>query len=183
MLCSSVPHALLQYQRRTLPPAGHTSAAVLLPLYEADGQLHLLLTRRTDTVRDHKGQICFPGGATEIDDADAEATALREALEEVGIRPEGVEILGRLDDLVTHTGFHITPVVGRLTWPCLLLPDPAEVAEILYVPLLDLQNNMTQGCSERFPGIPIYYFRSGDHTIWGITGWIVKNFLDVIRGG
>src|SRR5262249_58054340 len=92
-------------------------AAVLIPLYEVGGQVHVLLTRRTDKGDQHKGQVSFPGGRCDETDADALDTALREAYEEVGLRREDVEILGALDDMLTSTGFVVTPYVGVIPHP------------------------------------------------------------------
>ncbi|MEC5400121.1 CoA pyrophosphatase [Uliginosibacterium sp. H1] len=112
-----------------------TSAGVLIPVVTHEAGLTVLLTRRTDHLWNHAGQISFPGGRVEPGDADAVAAALRETDEEVGIAPAQVEVLGRLPDFVTGTGFHVVPVVGLVAPPLQLKPDPFEVAEIFEVPL------------------------------------------------
>src|SRR6056297_1110083 len=110
-------------------------AAVLVPLVDRADGLTVLLTERTAHLHAHAGQISFPGGAFEPGDADAVAAALRETEEEVGLAPEQVEVVGRLDTYVTRTGFEVTPVVGLVRPPVLLRPDPFEVADVFEVPL------------------------------------------------
>src|SRR5262249_7344938 len=143
----AVPSSGIPYERgagaagvtvKTIP------AAVLVPLIEhADGYT-VLLTQRTGTLKKHAGQVAFPGGRMEPGDGDAEACALREAQEETGLAPAQVEILGRLPTYLTITGFEVTPVVGAVTPPLTLVPDPEEVAAAFEVPLaffLDAANH------------------------------------------
>ncbi|MCJ7824161.1 MAG: CoA pyrophosphatase, partial [Anaerolineales bacterium] len=110
-------------------------AAVLIPIYLHQDQWHLVYTRRTDQVEQHRGQVSFPGGLIEDQDASARETALREAEEEIGIKREAVRILGPLDTLLTVTQFEIHPFVGLIPWPCSFKPNPDEVAHIFSVPL------------------------------------------------
>jgi len=114
---------------------GEREAAVLVPLIggeRAPGEL--LVLRRSHRLAHHAGQIAFPGGAVEPDDESLEAAALREAHEEVGLEPDRVRVLGRLDDLRTPSGFVITPVVGALAESFQPVPDPAEVDEVIHIP-------------------------------------------------
>jgi len=125
--------------RRNLTPA-----AILFPLVDHPEGCRVLLTRRTDHLHDHPGQISFPGGRVESGDISLHHTALREAEEEIGLPPESVEILGELPPYATVTGFLIHPVVARLTPPLSLVTDPFEVAEAFEVPLgflLDSDNH------------------------------------------
>ena len=112
-----------------------TPAAVLVPLVNRPDGLHVLLTQRTDHLRDHAGQISFPGGRAETHDEDATATALREAEEEVGLRPRHVEVIGQLPTYTTVTAFVVTPVVALIKPPFTLTLDSFEVAEAFEVPL------------------------------------------------
>ena len=110
-------------------------AAVLVPLVQRDEGLHVILTRRTDHLSDHAGQISFPGGRQEDHDNTLEETALRETEEEIGLARVHIELVGRLDDYYTVTGYQVTPVVGVITPPFDLAPDAHEVAEVFEVPL------------------------------------------------
>ncbi len=113
---------------------------MLVPLVVRDNGLTVLLTQRADHLNDHAGQVSFPGGRHEPFDADATATALREAQEEVGLDPSRVEILGALPDYLTGTGFRVTPVIGLVHPPFTLKADALEVAEVFEVPLAFLMN-------------------------------------------
>ena len=125
--------------RIVLAPADQTPAAVLVPLLEVEGALHVLFTRRAASLPHHQGQVAFPGGSRDAGDADAEATALREAHEEIGLRPADVRVLGRLDDIETVASrFLITPVVGVVPHPYPWRPCAREVDTIFTVPLHDL---------------------------------------------
>ena len=110
-----------------LPPGATTAAAVLVPLFEREGQVHVWLLRRPTTMRSHGGQVAFPGGKTDAGESPL-ATALREAEEELGIRDSWVDVLGALDDQLTRTGFTITPWVGWLAPDVVIRPNPSEVA-------------------------------------------------------
>jgi 8-oxo-dGTP pyrophosphatase MutT (NUDIX family) len=164
---------------------GATPAAVLVLVYPKDGQEYVLLTERSTTVEHHKGQISFPGGAVHEDDTDAEMTALRETFEEVGVPPESVEVLGRLDDHRTGTNFRVTPVVGVLHEPPQgFTPSPFEVAEVLEVPVCHLfdPNNFVEEHRERDGRefiSPAFDFE-GRH-IWGLTGQILNRLVNLLQ--
>ncbi len=159
------------------------SAAVLIPLLEKDGEYHLLFTKRTDTLRDHRGQISFPGGRCENNDLTPLDTALRESYEEIGLCSDKVEILGALDDKPTmHTNYLITPYVGVIPWPCDLNIDPVEVDEVFTVPVSTLMDKDTlrqeddpvnDGTSEG------YFYYCDNRIIWGATARIITQFLDI----
>ena len=159
------------------------SAAVLIPLLEKDGEYHLLFTKRTDTLRDHKGQVSFPGGRCENHDATALETALRESYEEIGLCSETVDILGALDDRPTmHTNYLITPYVGVIPWPCELNIDPVEVDEVFTVPVSTLldKDTLRQEDDPANDGTSDGYFYYCDNRIiWGATARIITQFLDI----
>jgi 8-oxo-dGTP pyrophosphatase MutT (NUDIX family) len=161
-----------------------TDAAVLICLVERPGGPFVLLTQRTTHLRDHAGQISFPGGRVEHDDASIAATALREAKEEIGLDPSKVEVLGELASYDTVTGFRIHPVVGWLTPPFELRPDPHEVAEVFELPLdfvIDPANHVRQSF-RRGPLTRTYYVLPyQDRFIWGATAGILINLSGLLR--
>ena len=166
------------------PANGLKPAAVLVPLVERD-ELTVLLTRRTEHLRAHAGQISFPGGRVEADDRDAVDTALREAEEEIGLAPNNVEVAGFLDTYETRTGFHITPVVGFVTPEFELALDRYEVAEAFEVPLdflFDPANH--QRHSRVYNGARRYYFAMpyGEYYIWGATAGMLMNLYRRVHG-
>ncbi|HYM16679.1 MAG TPA: CoA pyrophosphatase [Dehalococcoidia bacterium] len=160
-------------------------AAVLLPLYEHGGELHVLFTRRSELVEHHKGQISFPGGAYDAGDGDLRQTALRETWEEIGVEMEHVELLGQLDEMITVSDFLVRPYVGRITraGPYPFAHSEAEVAEILEVPLAHLRDDVNVFSEPRlYQGreIVAYSFVWEGHIIWGATARILKQFLDLV---
>jgi len=162
-------------------------AAVLVPLVVRDDGLHVLLTRRTEHLRDHAGQISFPGGRSEPEDADAAATALREAEEEVGLPRAQVDVLGQLPPYVTVTGFVVTPVVALVQPPTLLAVDSFEVAEAFEVPLQFLMTPAHhqrhvfsfEGGERQFLSMPWVTAGSDgtrrEYFIWGATAAMLRN--------
>jgi 8-oxo-dGTP pyrophosphatase MutT (NUDIX family) len=180
--------ALLALMRRRFsegtvaPPVSETSlrdndrqlvpAAVLVPVVVRPTGPTILLTQRTAHLRDHAGQVSFPGGRCEESDVSAEATALREAEEEVGLDPGQVEILGRLPEYRTGTGFVITPVVGFVTPPLNLKLDDFEVAEVFEPPLaflLDKSNHQRQTMEIRGQRHEFWAMPWQGYFIWGAT--------------
>jgi 8-oxo-dGTP pyrophosphatase MutT (NUDIX family) len=159
-------------------------AAVLVGLVDRAGGPALLLTQRTEHLRDHAGQICFPGGRIEAGDESAGAAALREAEEEIGLDPARVGIIGELPPYQTVTGFRIHPVVGWVSPPFELQPDPFEVAEVFEVPLrfvLDPGNHRRQSY-RRGPVTRGYYVLPYQgRFIWGATAGILVNLARVLR--
>ncbi len=147
-------------------------AAVLVPVVMRETGPTMLLTQRTAHLRDHGGQVSFPGGRCEADDASPEATALREAEEEVGLLASQVEILGRLPEYRTGTGFVITPVVGLVTPPLNLKLDDFEVAEVFEPPLeflLDTANHQRQSLEVRGTRHEYWAMPWQGYFIWGAT--------------
>jgi 8-oxo-dGTP pyrophosphatase MutT (NUDIX family) len=159
-------------------------AAVLVGLVDRPDGPALLLTQRTEHLRDHAGQICFPGGRIEAADAGATAAALREAEEEVGLPPESVAVLGELPTYQTITGFRIHPVVGWVSPPFELRPDPFEVADVFEVPLhfvLDPENHRRQSYRRGSLTRGYYVVPYGGRFIWGATAGILVNLARVLR--
>jgi 8-oxo-dGTP pyrophosphatase MutT (NUDIX family) len=163
-------------------------AAVLVPLYRADGLWHVLYTLRTDNVESHRGQVSFPGGRIEPGDGGPDIAALREAEEEIGIRPQDVRLLGVLDSLLTVTQFRVDPVVGVIPWPYPLQINTSEVALAFGVPLQWLADSAHLEVHTRLlrpdgPEIPVYYFKPYEgQVIWGATARITLALLETIGG-
>jgi 8-oxo-dGTP pyrophosphatase MutT (NUDIX family) len=154
-------------------------AAVLVPIVARADGLTVMFTRRTERLRSHSGQVAFPGGRAEPGDGSPEATALRETREEIGLDAAHVELIGRLDEYRTRTGFRITPVVGVVRPPFALLRDDREVDEIFEVPLsflLDPANHRQE--RREFEGRAARFFvmRYGTHCIWGATAGMLVAF-------
>lgn len=159
-------------------------AAVLVGLVEREDGFTVLLTRRTDHLQHHAGQVSFPGGRIEEQDATPAQAALRETEEEIGLHRSHIDLIGRLDDYITGTGFCVTPLVGLIRPPFDLMPDPFEVAEVFEVPLsflLDPANH--QLCEKDVKGSLKRYFAMpyGRHYIWGATAGILMNLYEVLR--
>lgn len=155
-----------------------TAAAVLVPIVDHRSGLSVIFTKRTTHLKAHSGQVSFPGGRAEPDDPTPEFTALREAQEEIGLPMERVEVLARLPEYLTRTGFRVTPVVGLLTPPFELLPDPREVEEVFEVPLaflLDPGNHVRETREIQGRTVGYYVMRHGQRTIWGATAGMLVN--------
>lgn len=186
-LLDSLRRRLRERPGRDLPPHGHRRAAVLVPVFEAGGVPHLLLTRRTELVEHHKGQISFPGGRAEQDDANLLATALRETQEEIGLPPESVEILGRLDECETMvSGFAITPYVGLIPPPEVLLPNPIEIDALITVPLpvfLDSASLRVERVTFEGRQREMIFYDYPPHVIWGVTARIIRQMVGLLETG
>ncbi|HUT50109.1 MAG TPA: CoA pyrophosphatase [Alphaproteobacteria bacterium] len=166
------------------PEGRLTPAAVLVPLIRHPAGMSVLLTLRTDHLNDHAGQVSFPGGKIDPADTDAIDAALRETHEEVGIEPELVEVVGRLDDYITGTGFTITPVVGLLTPGFTVTPDPFEVADVFEVPLdffLDTANHHRESRFWKGRERHFYVMPYEDRYIWGATAGMLVNLYDALK--
>lgn len=158
------------------------AAAVLIPVVEAR-EPNLILTVRTDTVGTHKGQISFPGGSVDATDGSRMQAALRETHEEIGLDPSFVEVLGELDTFPTFvSGYVVTPFVGWLQRSPELRANPAEVAEVLYVPISDLTEEIRAepGFSHQGRSYPTEAWIWRGHVIWGVTARILRHFLSLL---
>jgi 8-oxo-dGTP pyrophosphatase MutT (NUDIX family) len=168
---------------RVYAGAGDLRPAAVAVLLERVPGYNLILTKRTEDVEHHKGEISLAGGMADPGDPDAEATALREVQEELGVDPQAVRVLGRLDRLVTVTGFQVTPVVAAIAAGHVFRPHPAEVERVLRVPLAALRDPASWFEDIRAWEGRTYRLRScrwGDDIIWGATSRIVQNFLAAI---
>ncbi len=157
-------------------------AAVLIPLIWVDSSWHIIYTRRADRVEHHKGQVSFPGGATDPGDDSPEATALREADEEIGIRPQDVRILGRLGEMVTISNYIVTPVVGVVPWPYGFKVHTVEVARVFTMPLewLATRENWQEFMRVETGHSIIAYFPYDSELLWGATARMTVNFIKAI---
>jgi 8-oxo-dGTP pyrophosphatase MutT (NUDIX family) len=158
-------------------------AAVLIPLYLQADEWHVLFTRRTNKVQDHKGQVSFPGGGLEPKDNGVEEAAIREACEEIGLCVSDVLILGRLPDYETVTRFMVSPVIARIRWPFELRIEEKEVSRVFSIPLGWLAERKSW---HEFPMLfptgrrenVIIYKKYDGELLWGVTARIMVNLLE-----
>lgn len=172
---------------RVIEDSTRRRAAVLIPILEDEGEYKVLFTKRTNQVDAHKGQISFPGGRVDKEDPSTEVTALREAEEEIGLKREDVEILGRLDDAVTLvSNFIVHPFVGLIPYPYPFRLSQEEVDRILLVPF---RNFFPSGVADRV--MPIRWeggvvdslsYPFEQDVIWGATARIMKSFVEILGG-
>lgn len=163
--------------------AAVTAAAVLVPVVDHASGLSVIFTQRTSQLKAHSGQVSFPGGRAEPGDPTPEFTALREAQEEIGLAMDRVEVLARLPEYLTRTGFRVTPVVGLLTPPLALSPDPREVEEVFEVPLaflLDPANHARETRELQGRSVGYYVIRYEGRTIWGATAGMLVNLYRIL---
>ena len=169
---------LVEKVRGLLPP-GRVPAAVLVPLVEREAGLTVLLTQRAATLKDHAGQISFPGGRIEAEDSDPWHAALREAHEEIGLSANCVEFAGYLPDHVVVSGFRVTPVVGFVTPDYELRVAKSEVHDVFEVPLgfiLDAANHKSRSRKLGDINIDVYDIPYGKRNIWGATAGMLMTF-------
>ena len=170
-------------ERRILPEENLKPSAVLVPLFLKDGEIHLLMGRRTDLVLWHKRQISYPGGVRDPEDSNATSTALREAWEEVGLDPKDVTVLGLLGDIETVTGFLVTPVVGRIPYPYPFRLSPVEVQELLEVPwsvFSERQGHRRETAEHGGRTFEVDFYQYWEDTIWGATARITRQLVELI---
>ena len=174
---------LSQRQKQRIINANLIWAAVLLPIYYNQGQYYLLFTKRTQEMKDHRGQISFPGGAYQEDDGTLVNTALRECAEEIGLKAGDVEVLGELDDFVTQvSSYIISPFVAIIPWPYQFKVNRGEIEEIIEVPIsallamgrLRLETRIIYG-----EEVTSFFYHYQGRVIWGATARILNQFLDI----
>ena len=159
-------------------------AAVLVLLVDRPEGPTVVFTQRTAHLTHHAGQISFPGGRLEPEDAGPEACALRETDEEIGIGPERIKLVSQLDTYVTRTGFRVTPVVGLVVPPVEFIADPFEVADVFEVPLRFIAGPdvpMTDSWVIKDKAHKFYVFQYGNRRIWGATAGMLVNLREVLR--
>jgi len=177
---------LSQRERSIIRDPRFHPAGVLVLLFENAGEYSILFTKRTDRVEHHKGEISFPGGAYDEEDKTVEFTALRETHEEIGVRIQDVEILGKLDDMVTRSNFAVTPFVGMIPYPYDFKISELEVAELLEVPishLLDVKNLVQESRIYNSVSHVVQSYKYKDHVIFGATAMMLRQFLDLVFAG
>lgn len=176
---------LAQRTKRYITDNNRVSSAVLIPVFKHNGQYYIVFIKRTNKVKTHKGQISFPGGMRDKGDKTLLDTALRESVEEIGLRQEDAAIIGELDDEITTTSNYIvTPFIALIPWPYKFTPNKEEVAKIISVPitaLLDKANRKPE--TETLNGKKIesfnYYYQGTK--IWGATARILNKLLAIIE--
>ncbi len=182
---SDIRNSFATYKASVIHGADAVCAGVIVPVFEKDGDVHIVLTRRTDTVSIHKGEVSFPGGMCEEKDGNTMNTALRECCEEIGVKPADVEVVGRLDDMYTLTGYIITPYVGIMPYPYPFRTNPQEVAYIICLPFRFLYETDPLLEEAEYKGkvsrVPSFYFH-GDR-IWGATCRMLLSFRGIIGNG
>ncbi len=182
-MIEQVKKAIASRPKRYLPVDGLKPAAVTVPLFLKGDEWHVLLTRRTQEVRHHKGEISFPGGAVDPQDASLLETALRETEEEVGIHRKDVTFLGELNDIQTMSRFRISPFVIVFPYPYPFQVCRAEIDELLEIPLGRLQRDARlEEKTAEYEGLraKIYFYYFRDVVIWGATAKILKQLFDLV---
>ncbi len=172
------------HPRRNITLPGFLPSAVLVPLFEKNHETYLLFIQRSLTVRHHKGQVSFPGGARDASDKTLAETALRETEEEIGVPAGAVEVIAELDDTVTPTNFNVTPFAGIIPYPFAFRINSQETAGLIEIPLSHLLNDAHHrlGYRRLFDRThEVHYYDYLEHTVWGVTGFILFELLERIR--
>jgi 8-oxo-dGTP pyrophosphatase MutT (NUDIX family) len=181
-MISLIKEKLSSYIGKTLESPQDICAGVMIPIFETDGEAFIVLTKRTETVKAHKGEVSFPGGMCENEDGSKLNTALRECCEEIGLKKNDVKVIGKLDDMITLTGFVISPYVGIMQYPYTFKANPQEVAYIIYLPLnflMEISPVMERAEYEgRVEEVPSFHYK-GDR-IWGATCRILLQLRKIL---
>ena len=151
--------------------------AVLVPLLTRKGEDYVVLTKRTEQLSKYSGQVSFPGGARDRQDATLRHTALRETHEELGLEPTKVELLDELDWFTTGLGHRVKPFVGRLQEAVSFTPNPDEVDQVLYLPVAIVEADPFSIRDKLPDGRPIYTFDFQGHEVWGLTAGILRRYF------
>lgn len=180
-LDTRIAEILANRKRLALEPRNLVRAAVLVPLLRNADEYYLLFTKRPKELKNHPGQISFPGGGFEAQDITLKGTVLRELLEELGVLKNDIQFLGELDDYESTTGFLITPFVGRIPYPYDFKINRREVSELVFAPVSELRKPPRVGYVVRH-GKPcsVYYYDLPQRVIWGATARIIKNLVEAV---
>ena len=163
----------------------HRLAAVLILVYPGENEPHIILTRRTDHMPNHAGQISFPGGSIDVDDPDPVFTALREASEEIALDGDSVDVLGIMEITILPSGFAVAPVLAVVDSPPQLVANPEEVEEIFSIPLSmisDLSRYGQDAVIRDGQRREFYYLNFGDYYIWGATARMLRDLAKLLQG-
>jgi 8-oxo-dGTP pyrophosphatase MutT (NUDIX family) len=183
-MISRIRERLAAYKPQDINCVRSIWASVIIPIHEIDNEFYITLTKRAQTVRHHKGEVSFPGGMFEEKDADRMVTAIRECCEEIGVQEKDLEILGRIDDMYTMTGFCIRPYVASIPYPYAFKTNPKEVAYIISLPFQILRD-VSPGLEEAERGghiemVPSFYHEG--NRIWGATCRMLLRLRWIIDG-
>ena len=183
-MISQIREQLAVYKPQDIHCVRSVWASVVIPIYETADDLSIILTKRAQTVSNHKGEVSFPGGMFEEEDGDRMVTAVRECCEEIGVQKKDIDILGRIDDMYTMTGFCVRPYVGAIPHPYQFRTSPREVAYIISLPFRFLQD-VKPGLEEANRGghaekVPSFYYE-GDR-IWGATCRMLLRLRRIVNG-
>lgn len=181
-----------EYRRQNTPIAEdyqkkYKKAAVLILMVCIDGEWNLLFTKRSESLKNHRGQVAFPGGGFELDDHDLISTAMREANEEIGILSQSVHVIGTMPEFLTNSDFLVTPVVAVLDWPINLSIAEAEVSKVFTIPMDWLSE--AENWEERvythpsgWHGRVVFFKPYEDEVLWGISAKITVELLSILFG-
>jgi 8-oxo-dGTP pyrophosphatase MutT (NUDIX family) len=183
-MISHIRERLAAYKSQDIHCVRSMWAGVVIPIHEMNNELYITLTKRAQTVRYHKGEVSFPGGMYEHEDGDRMVTAIRECCEEIGVKKKDMEILGRIDDMYTMTGFCVRPYVAAIPFPYAFKTNPKEVAYIISLPFRFLRD-VTPGLEEAERGghaenVPSFYY--GGDRIWGATCRMLLRLRRILHG-
>ena len=180
-----IKYALANFHPQKLPDDGSKRGAVLIPIFEKEGKLLVLFTKRTDELPTHKGQISFPGGKIDKQDDSLLSCALRETFEEIGIEADKIEILGELNQSKTNSSnILLSAYVSKLQYPFTLKINEQEVKEIIEIPLkILMQEKLWKKSLFRLDAeeLEVWFFQFGEHMIWGATAKLIRELTSIIK--
>ncbi|MGB7950827.1 MAG: CoA pyrophosphatase [Candidatus Binatia bacterium] len=184
MVADRIATVLKYRSPKNLAGDHYRRAAVLVPIQERDDGDHLVLTKRAEQLKHHRGQVAFPGGRVDDSDRGELAAALRESQEEIGIDPGHVRVLGRLDQVTAAYDFLVTPFVGVIPPSYEFRLNPAETDAVFSVPIAVLLDPKCAAIADHLSshGEPVYHFYCNGWDIWGATARIIVQFLELVYG-